>query len=573
MATNIENILIDSDATLRMVMEVIDTAPHKGSAPGIALVVNESKKLLGVVTDGDLRRAILTGSTLDSPVEKIMNRDPITVNINLSSSKMLDDISTKVREISAQRKGKFKIDQVVIVDDSNCVIDVVSFFDIWRRSELKSRQIAVIGLGYVGLTLAVSMADVGYKVIGVDSDRSVVEKLNSKIPHIHEVGLESILNFHLGKNLRISSTVAKEESDVYTIAVQTPINKEGEPVLSHIEGAARYVGEMLKIDDLVIVRSTVPVGATRKNILPILEEKSGLTGGTDFSLAMAPERTTAGHALKELRELPQIIGGLDTNSSELATTLFKRLTPTIVNVEALEVAELIKLIDNTYRDLTFAYSNEIALICDKFGFDAFGIIRAANEAYPRNRIPVPSPGVGGVCLTKDPYILMHASRAIGYDPMLIQTARKVNESMIDHVISKIENFSQFHGKRFDGMKIFIIGFAFKGIPETSDTRDSSTLDLVSKLLPLKSKLYGYDPIVPKDRIADLSVIPVSIENGFKGADCVLIMNNHQSYNNLDIYPLLTSMNKPAYFFDGWNVFSKDTIGMVPSIVYGTISSL
>lgn len=572
MSSHIEHILIGPKTTIRQVMEVIDEAPHREAPPGIALVVDEKKRLLGVVTDGDVRRAILRGSPLDSLAEKIMTKDPISVKANLPASRRLDEISRRVREISRSKKRQVKIEKVVIVDEEEHVVDVVNFFDLWRQSELRSKQIAVLGLGFVGLTLAVSLADVGYRVVGVDSDQKVVETLRSSRPHIHELGLESILKFHLAKNLSISTTVEREDSDVYVICVPTPIDNGKKPNLSHIREASKYLAGLLKRDDMVIVRSTVPVGTTRNFVLPILEEGSGLRGGGDFSLAMAPERTVAGQALKELRELPQIIGGLDTNSSELATNFFRRLTPTIVNVHSLEAAEMVKLVDNTYRDLTFAYANELALICDRFGLNVSELVKAANEGYTRNRIPIPSPGVGGVCLKKDPYILIYASNEAGYHPKLSTAAREVNEAMVDHVIGKIEKFCTSHGKNFRKMKVFIMGFAFKGVPETSDTRDSATLDLVSKLLPNGSTLFGYDPVVTREEIARFSVEPSSIAEGFGGADCVLVMNNHYSYAKLDIYPLLESMNKPAMFFDGWGLYAKAAIERVPGVYYVTLAS-
>ncbi len=564
--------MLDSGKTLRQAMEVIDRAPHVGAPSGIALVVDGTRKLLGVVTDGDLRRAILEGLKLDVSVDNIMTKRPVTVRQELSARMKLDEVSSRVREISADRKAPVRIDQVVVVDDSHRVVDIVNFFDLWRQSEPKSRQLAVMGLGYVGLTLAVSLADAGFDVIGVDADEKVIEMLQARTPNIHEVGLGPLLNFHLDKNLRITRGTQDFTADVYIICVQTPINRERRPIFSHIERAARGVARLLKEDDLVIIRSTVPVGTTRNRLLPIIERESEMVGGRDFYLAMAPERTVAGRALRELRELPQIIGGLDRTSSELATNLFKTLTSTIVNVDTLESAELIKLIDNTYRDVNFGYSNEIALVCDELGLDSLKIIRAANEGYPRNMIPLPSPGVGGVCLKKDPYIFMYSVRDKKYEPRIIAAARSVNELIVDQIFEKIQDFNRTYHRSGKRMKVFILGFAFKGVPETSDTRDSVTLDLVAKLLKGRSNLFGFDPVVRPEEIEKASVRSTSVEAGFKGADCIAIMNNHPLFSGLDIYPLLESMNKPAFFFDGWGIYEKEAIEKVPNVIYGRVGS-
>lgn len=570
--TNIDPILVPLGISLKEIMKVIDEAPHRGSVAGIALVIDENRKLLGVVTDGDVRRALLKGASMSSKVDAIMTKEPITVNAKLSPSQMLSELSEIIRERSAKKKGPSSVEKLIVVDDANRVVDVVPFFDVWRRSEVKFRQIVIVGLGFVGLTLAVSLADVGYKVIGIDTNKKVVESLSKGIPHIHEVGLDSLLSFHINKNLVVRESLTQPEGDVYILCIQTPVDEEKRPKLQFLEDAAKAVGRVLKRDDMVIVRSTVPVGTTQNVILPILRKESGLSEGKDFSLVSAPERTVAGRALKELRELAQIIGGIDSTSRELASNIFRKLTPTIVSVESPEAAELIKLVDNTYRDVTFAYANEIALVCEGLGLDANKIVKAANEGYIRNRIPVPSPGVGGVCLKKDPYIFMNTLAKTGYAPKLVKVAREINESMVRHILAKMNRFYDRAGKKVLYSKIFILGFAFKGVPETSDTRDSTTIDLVKDLLPAGAKLYGYDPVVPVEEISSFGVTPASIKEGFKGADCVMIMNNHESYAKLDIYSLLATMKKPAYFFDGWSLFEKEAVERVNSVTYDSVSS-
>ena len=256
--------------------------------------------------------------------------------------------------------------------------------------------------------------------------------------------------------------------------------------------------------------------------------------------------------------------------ADFATSIFKKLTQTIVNVEHLEEAELIKLMDNTFRDLTFAYSNQIAQIADKYDLNASKIIQAANEGYSRNSIPKPSPGVGGVCLKKDPYILVSSSKKKGYVPKLTEVARHINENMPNYIISKIERFSKSSGKDLSQMKIFVIGFAFKGNPETSDTRQSSTLDVTNKLRQLTTNIFGYDPVLNQNAFQQFNVMPVDLETGFKNADCVLIMNNHSSYSNFDIYHFLSKTNKPSLFFDGWGIFGKKVIQQIDHVLYETI---
>ena len=565
---DIKRLFVNRDYTIAKALELINKAPHYNLPSGIAIVVDDSNSLLGVITDGDIRRALLHGSNLDDKINSIMNTNPITLNNNLSSQEKSVMLNKKLKELYKNKAHKTNIKNILILDDKNQVIDIIDHSDVINKNNLKS--ISVIGLGYVGLTLAVSLADVGFKVIGIDSDKDIIEKLNDGLPHIHEVGLDSLLKFHLGKNLIIQSNSESVSADIHILCVQTPIDDNNEPITQYLEKATEYIAKNISKNDLVIVRSTVPIGTTRNIIMPILKNISGLSPGQDFNLACAPERTVAGQALKEIRELPQIVAGLDSFSSDLATSIFKKLTHTIVNVEHLEDAELIKLMDNTFRDLTFAYSNQIAQIADKYDLDTSKIIQAANEGYSRNRIPKPSPGVGGVCLKKDPYLLISSSKKKGYIPKLTETARYINENMSSYIISKIERFSKISGKDLSQMKIFVIGFAFKGNPETSDTRQSSTLDVTNNLSKLTKNIFGYDPVLNQNDLLQFNVIPVDLETGFKDADCILIMNNHVSYSNFDIYNLLSKTNKPSLFFDGWGIFGKKMIQKIDHISYETI---
>lgn len=566
MNEKIKNILIAGNTTIRKTMEIVDAAPLKGAPAGIALVVDDSNRLLGVVTDGDVRRATLRGASIDSPVEEIMIKDPVSVTKGRSSREMIKEVLRKVKE--TKRIRDHKVDKVIIVNEQNIVEDVITFFELWKRSEIKIREVCIIGLGYVGLTLAVSLADVGFRVVGVDKNKSVIQSLQRGNAHFHEVGLDALLGFHVNKSFFVKSALDSEDSDVYIICVDTPIGRERKANTKNFEDACLLVGKILKKEDLVIVRSTVPVGTCRNIVLPNLEKSSGLIGGGDFYVACAPERTVAGKALEELRKLPQIVGGLDTASAELTSNLFRNLTPTIVNVDSLEVAEMIKLIDNTFRDFIFAYSNELALICDRLNLDTVKLIRAANEGYSRNRIPMPSPGVGGSCLTKDTYIFMEIAARAGYEAKLTRIAREINEYMPVYVAEKIANFCKANGRDLSEVKIFVIGFAFKGEPETSDTRKSSTLDLVKHLRTFNehTKIFGYDPVVSSEEIKKFGVIPCTLETGFENANCVIIMNNHKSYANMDIYRLLNKMNKPSLFFDGWHIFSREVVTKVEGIV-------
>ena len=429
-------------------------------------------------------------------------------------------------------------------------------------------RICVVGQGYVGLTLSLVLADCGFKILGIDSDQKVISSLNNGKPTLSEKDVGTLLKKHLGKNYEVSEKIPDEVFDVFIISVGTPLNKENAPILDYVLESCNAIGPKLSENCLVILRSTVPVGVTRNEVIPKLESISGLKAGQDFGVVFAPERTAEGVAIAELRKNPQIIGGFTKKSVEKASDIFGKMTDTIIPVSSIESSEMIKLIDNTYRDVHFAYSNEIALICDMLKIDARECIEKANYNYSRNKIPIPSPGVGGPCLSKDPYILAHVGKQFGYEPKLVIHSRKVNEFVPSFLASKILSKLENIDKRKNNPKIFVIGFAFKGHPETDDTRDSPTLILINQLKKEISQIYGYDPVVSEKEIERLGAIPTKIEEGFQNADCVVMMNNHKSFMDLDIKRFVKESSKPCVFVDCWSMFKK--LANEEGIIYTTI---
>lgn len=424
-------------------------------------------------------------------------------------------------------------------------------------------HICIIGMGRVGLTLAITLASAGFKILGVEREQEIVRSLNKGKPHFYEKGLEALLRKHLADGaLKVSGEI-EEKQEAYIVCVGTPIDKASKKaILEPLIRATEEVAGQIEDENTVILRSTVPIGTSRNRVLPILKKQ-----GKRFHLAYCPERTIEGKALIELKELPQIVGGLDEESVERSVSVFSRITPTTVRVESLEAAEFIKLIDNTYRDLKFALANEIGLLATRYGIDGFKLIKAANYAYPRNDIPIPG-FVGGACLSKDPYILYQSALAGGNEVRLPKLARQINEGLITFVAQKIEDELRSLGKNIKQAKIFILGIAFKGEPETDDTRDSPAVDLVSYLKHEYGcrQISGHDFVVGHEEIAKAGMDPASLEEGFKGADCAVLMNSHRLYYDLDM-GLLGLMNKPAIFFDGWHMFSPQEIAKNAGIIY------
>ena len=300
-----------------------------------------------------------------------------------------------------------------------------------------------------------------------------------------------------------------------------------------------------------------------------LEEISNLTCGLDFHLSFAPERTAEGKALQELRGLPQIIGGYNKDSLEATAALFRDITPTIIRVDSLEAAEMAKLINNTFRDYIFAYSNQLAIIGSKFNINVVDVIKAANEGYPRDRVPMPSPGVGGPCLTKDPHIFASMSDDYDFNNDIFIQGRNINESMHEHVVTSFREELKSVKKEIAKCKILICGLAFKGNPETGDIRNSSAIEIAKLLFKETSKIYGYDPVARKEDIEAAGIESVSIPDGFNNADAILFLNNHRSFEKVNLQDMVERMNVHPIVYDSWNLFRpEDILSVKPSVYMG-----
>tara|TARA_B100000315_G_C14559375_1_gene579758 strand:- start:157 stop:1482 length:1326 start_codon:yes stop_codon:yes gene_type:complete len=433
-----------------------------------------------------------------------------------------------------------------------------------------NKQICVMGMGYVGLTLSVILAEIGYDVFGIDVNKEIIKKLRDGQPHFYEKNLAVRLKQQLiSRRLRFFCKAPKQDYHIIMIAVATPL-KEGSkiPNLNYLNNVLDDVVEIIRPETLVCVRSTVPVGVTKTKIMTFIERKTGLIVGKSFFLAFTPERTVEGRALEELRENSQIVGGITKICTEKAANLFLNITPTVVTVSSTEVAEFSKIIDNCYRDLRFSFSNEMALVSENIGVDFYEVLNAANIHYPRNDIPVPSPGVGGTCLSKDPHILINLSKKAGYQPKLISEARKINEKYPGIIIEKIQHKYEQFGSNFNQSTILIAGFAFKGNPETADIRDSTSLSLLREIRSRSScTIKGYDVIVDDSELRAIGVEPVTLPSGFDNIDILIIANNHESYRDWDISELLSKMNKPSIIYDGWRMLNNKTVNMFEKVLY------
>ncbi|MFC1992240.1 nucleotide sugar dehydrogenase [Chloroflexota bacterium] len=423
----------------------------------------------------------------------------------------------------------------------------------------------VIGMGYVGLTLSVVLADKGFKVIGIDKDERVVSALNEATPPFFEPGVSELLKKHINKQIFIQDFYPERLPQTIVICVSTPVApRQNKPMLGNLTDVSREIASHMEESSLVIVRSTVPIGTCRSVLLPLLIERVA-----KVKIAFCPERTIQGQALKEIQELPQIIGGLNEESVKAASNFFKRVTPLRVPVSSLEAAEMVKLICNCHTDLIYGFGNEVALMAEKFGLDPIELIRSANLEYPRPDLNLPG-FVGGGCLSKDPYVLISSFDNFKYIPRLVKGARELNESMPVYMAEKTIERMRALGKDVGKTKVFVAGFSYKGTPVTDDIRGTPAEPFVRFLKNHVNNICGHDFLVASDKIREMGAVPCSLEEGFIDADCVIFLNNHLSYRELDINGLAEKMKKPALIVDCWRLFDAEDLSKVDSLVYGSI---
>ena len=436
--------------------------------------------------------------------------------------------------------------------------------------EFKDQQVCVIGLGYVGLTLAVVMADVGFQVLGVEIRDEVCNALASGMAHFSEPGLEQRLqrvirsgHFKFAKRIPFDVGCA-----VYIITVGTPLSADGKARMDMVQNVAREVALHLREGDLVIMRSTMKLGTTRSVVMPLLE-----AAGKQFDLAFCPERTLEGKALTELRQLPQIVGGSNA-ATVRASQLFSYLTPTVIRVSDLETAEMIKLIDNTHRDVAFAFANEVARACDAVGVSAAEVIQSGKLGYSRTNVPMPGL-VGGPCLQKDPHIFAERLCELGFEPEITLAARRINERQPSEIVSYLKQIATTLSGFPDKPVISFLGIAFKGQPATDDLRGTMAKPVMDEIRAKFSyaTLRGFDAELASEDIKSFGLDPVaSLEEAFKGASLVLILNNHPLFLAMPIEILSQQMMEVGVIYDFWNCFNRDELHLPERVEYVALGS-
>ncbi len=419
-----------------------------------------------------------------------------------------------------------------------------------EKQDNDDSHIAVVGLGYVGLTLGVALAETGLKVTGLEVRSDIVKLTNKGIPHFQERGLQQSLERLVNQGL-ISATEDTEKiktASVFFITVGTPLNDQGEINLGSIKNASHQVAKVMPKNALIIYRSTMQVGTARNIVKPIIESY-----GKKYRLSVCPERTLEGKALEELRSLPQIIGGFDEVATERSKRIFDRITKKIINVSSPETAEVMKLVDNTYRDVQFGFGNEVANLCNAIeGVDASEVIRLGKMGYKRTNVALPGL-VGGPCLSKDPHILSQSAKNNGASMSITNAARKINESAPYESVKFILD-SMNH---IENISVTIAGFAFKGVPETDDLRGSMSIEVLRAFEELSPsiKIKIFDPIVKKEDLMQYSNHCFNkFSDSIADSHIIVICNNHEFFSNCDLRAILEKNKSIGMVYDFWDHF-------------------
>lgn len=391
-------------------------------------------------------------------------------------------------------------------------------------------KVAVVGMGYVGLPLAVVFAESGFDVTGIDLDARKVTILNQGESYILDIPTEKVSALVKQGCLRATADYSIiREMDAVSICVPTPLRKTGDPDLSFIVSAVEGIAPFVHPGMIIVLESSTYPGTTRELLLPTLTEKSGLEIGRDYFVAFSPERVDPGREDWTTKNTPKVIGGLTPACSDVAAAWYRQALDAVVPVSSTEVAEMAKLLENTFRMINIGLVNELAIICDRLGVDVWEVIDAAATKPFGFMKFTPGPGLGGHCIPIDPLYLSWKMKSLNYNTRFIELASEINTGMPRFVVSKIQDALNDQNKPLKDSSIVVLGVAYK--PDIDDLRESPALDVIHLLKGKGAKVEYHDPYIPEvnhDEIVMTSVLDLMA--AVRAADCVVIITNHKVYD-------------------------------------------
>jgi len=389
----------------------------------------------------------------------------------------------------------------------------------------RTARFGVVGLGYVGLPLAMELVRAGYTVIGFDLSKTVVERVNAGTSHVQDVPSKLVAEAVKAGTLAATTDLARlKEPDAISICVPTPLSKTKDPDVSYVLAATESVKKVLRRGQLVVLESTTYPGTTRELLLPAFE-RTGLKVGEDFFLAFSPERVDPGNTKWNTRNTPKVVGGITAACLRVVTALYAPAIETLVPVSSTEAAELVKILENTFRSVNIGLVNEMAIVCDKLGVDVWEVIDAAATKPFGFMKFTPGPGVGGHCIPLDPHYLAWKMRTLNYRTRFIELAGEINAEMPEYWVGRVVDGLNERGKAVRGSRVLVLGVAYK--KDIEDIRESPALDVIRLLQQRGADVEYHDPHVPRFREdgVELVSLPLTAEI-LRRADCVVIVTDH-----------------------------------------------
>ena len=400
-----------------------------------------------------------------------------------------------------------------------------------EKLENKSAKVAVLGLGYVGLPLAVLFAEAGYQVTGIDPDERKVNILMSGVSHIADVPTERVAPLvQSGIFTATTNFDVLQEMDAISVCVPTPLRDTKDPDLTYILSATEEIKRTLHPGVAIVLESTTYPGTTRELVLAELEKDTDLKVGEDFFLAFSPERVDPGREDWTTYNTPKVIGGITQTCSDVCAAWYQQTLKTVVPVSSAEVAEMAKLLENTFRMVNISFINEMAIICNRMGISIWEVIDAASTKPFGFMKFTPGPGIGGHCIAVDPLYLSWKLRSLNYNAGFIELSSEINSNMPEYVVQRVQDaMNDRLAKALNGSKVLVLGVAFK--PNIDDMRESPSLEVITNLMAKCAMVSYHDPYIPQvshhgwalESVPDLLAAVAE-------ADCVVISTNHNDYD-------------------------------------------
>ena len=399
--------------------------------------------------------------------------------------------------------------------------------DLITKAERRQILFGIVGLGYVGLPLAVELARAGYRVLGFDVNPDVVEGLNAGRSHVKDVTEAQLQKaMECGRFSATTDMSRLSEPDAISICVPTPLSKFKDPDVSYIVAATEAVKKRLRRGQAIVLESTTYPGTTREILLPALES-TGLTVGQDFFLAFSPERVDPGNPSYGTRNTPKVVGGITTDCQKVAVALYQPAIDSLVPVSTTEAAELVKLLENTFRSVNIGLVNEMAIVCDKLGVNVWEVIEAASTKPFGFMKFLPGPGLGGHCIPIDPHYLAWKMRGLNYKTRFIDLAGELNTEMPEFWVRKLSEALNSQGKAVQGASVLVLGVAYKR--DIEDIRESPALDIIRLLEGQGARVSYFDPHVPRFREDGREFRSVELTpERVAAVDCVMVVTDHTS---------------------------------------------